>query len=353
MSSFSLCKLLGINYPIILAPMAGDAVSIDLICEVARLKGLASLGAGYMTKEVLDTALTLITSRTKAPLMVNFFARSHPIFDRNKAVIIQKLLTPFADELNISLQQDHQDLPPLEEQIHIALKHQINIMSFTFGAPSEKILEQLKEKKIFLIGTATHEKEGIYLKKLGFDAVVAQGKEAGGHRSTFLSSESDGLIPTFSLTSLLREKLHLPIIASGGIMEASDIKKATEHGASAVQMGTAFLTTHESSIDKVYKEELLAHEKDHTILTSAFSGKMARALPNRFTKIMNPHEENFLPFPYQHYLTKPIRDAASKTHRKELMSLWSGQRNFLCKKVSCETLMKDLCKVLDESESEN
>jgi len=163
----------------------------------------------------------------------------------------------------------------------ILIEEKIPIFSFTFGVPEAKYIRVLKQNKCALIGTATHLQEAAQLQKSGIDIIVAQGVEAGGHRGTFMGSYEDSLIGLSSLVPQLVDHIQLPIVAAGGIMDKRGVRCAMALGAFGIQAGTAFITTQESNAPSVYKKALLNSQCDQSILTTSYSGKLARGLKNQ------------------------------------------------------------------------
>ena len=169
-------------------------------------------------------------------------------------------------------------------------------------------ISRCKKNQTILIGTATNLAEAQALKENGADVIVAQGSEAGGHRGTFLDSAESSLIGLMSLVPQLADTIKIPIVAAGGIMDGRCIVAALNLGACGVQMGTAFLTCHESGIPLIYKQVLLTQKQDTTILTRSFSGKLARGIRNQFTDHLS--QSHILDYPIQNALTNAMRKAA-------------------------------------------
>jgi nitronate monooxygenase len=165
----------------------------------------------------------------------------------------------------------------------------------------------------------------------GFDAVVVQGSEAGGHRGSFIGEVEESLIGLMALIPQTVDKVTIPVIAAGGIMDGRGIVAANVLGAKGVQMGTAFVTCLESGAHPIYKEAILHATEDETVLTKAFSGKSARGIQNDFIKEMKKYELQLPPYPIQNSLTKEIRKSAAGANKREYMSLWSGQSPRLSK----------------------
>jgi nitronate monooxygenase len=196
-----------------------------------------------------------------------------------------------------------------------------------------------------VMGTATTVAEAVALERAGVDAVVAQGAEAGGHRGTFVGPAETSLIGTMALVPQVVDAVTVPVVASGGIMDGRGIAAALALGASAVQMGTAFLTCEEAGVPPAYKEALLAADETDTALTRAFSGRMARGVRNRFLTEMADHDP--LPFPIQNALTRPMRAAAAAAGEADYLSLWAGQGVPMARQQSAADLMARLVRGTD------
>ncbi len=186
--------------------------------------------------------------------------------------------------------------------------------------------------------------EAIAQEKSGADAVVVQGNEAGGHRGTFTGDFHAAMVGTIALVPQIVDAIEIPVIASGGIMDGRGIAAALALGASAVQMGTAFLTCDESGIPDAYKEAILHAREDQTRITRAFSGRPARGIVNRFMTSFESAaaEETILPFPLQNNLIRPLRIAAAKQDRAEFLSLWAGQGLRMARRQTAASLMARL-----------
>ena len=336
-------KLLNIHLPIIQAPMAGGATTPELVAAVSNAGGLGSLGAGYMSADEIKLAIKKIKSLTDKPFSVNLFIPEKHSATAEQIEQARTAIQTSCTELNFTVGSIK---PPyahsFAEQMNVIIEEKVPIFSFTFGVLSASQLEILKQNKIILIGTATSLKEAQLLEEIGVDAIVAQGNEAGGHRGTFLDKAENGLIDLSSLISVLVENIKTPIIAAGGIMNATGIITPLSLGAAAVQMGTAFLCCTESGISPLYKKILLNTSHDNTTLTRAFSGKLARGIVNKFITRMQLHEKNILDYPIQNALTSSMRKEAYKQNNADFISMWAGQAAYLCKTLSAAQLIEEL-----------
>lgn len=339
----NLTEMLNVSYPIIQAPMAGGPTTPELIAEVSNSGGLGSLGAGYLTPEKLKEEIKKTKNLTAKPISVNIFVPEFPEDNPEKKAKIIELLKPYRKELGLcevpetsALQQS------FDKQLNIIIEQNINILSFTFGVPSADWIKKLKDENIILIGTATTVDEAIELENKGVDIVVAQGSESGGHRGTFKGKFEDSLVGTMALVPQVVDNVSIPVVAAGGIMDARGIVASLALGASGVQMGSAFLTCHESGANDLHKKAILESKENDTVTTKVFSGKMARGIRNKFVDDFEKYEDDVPPYPIQNTLTRELRQIAAQNNRPDYMSLWSGQGIRMSKSASVKELMEEL-----------
>lgn len=324
-----LTRTLNIRYPIFQAPMAGGPTTPDLVAAVSNAGGLGNLGAGYLTPEQLRGAIQRIRERTDKPFGVNLFVPEQPekAEEAEEAVVeMTAYLDKYRDKLGIP---PHPPTPKFaesfEEQVLVLLEEKIPVFSFTFGIPPQDVIQDMKRRGTFVIGTATTVEEANHLAMAGVNAIVAQGYEAGGHRGTFLKEVSESLIGTMALVPQIADHVSVPVIASGGIMDGRGLAAGLALGAGAVQMGTAFLACTESGAHPAYKQKILSSNEDSTEITRAYSGKAARGIRTPFMSDMHQYPGTIPAYPIQNALTRDIRQAAAKANDPEYMSLWAGQ----------------------------
>jgi nitronate monooxygenase len=202
------------------------------------------------------------------------------------------------------------------------------------------------------MGTATTVQEGRLLLEAGVDAIVAQGAEAGAHRGTFADSFENSMVPTLDLVRALVAEVPLPIVASGGLMDGRDIVRAMKAGASAAQLGTAFLACPESGASAAYKHAILDARHDTTVVTRAYSGRPARGLSNEFIRQLVGKENHILPYPLQNTLTRPMRAAAAQRGDPEYLSLWAGQGVMRARALPAGELVRVLVEEMTAAVSE-
>jgi len=322
----NLLRDLGIKHPIIQAPMAGGPATPELVAAVSNAGALGSLGSAYSTPEQIAVDIKKIRTLTDKPFNVNLFAGGYAPESPIDAVPMLALLT----EIHEALHLPPPTLPawpknPFAEQLQAVLEARPAVFSFTFGIPEPAAMARLKAAGIAIFGTATTVQEGKLLEASGVTAIVAQGAEAGSHRGTFAGPFESAMVPTLELVQSLRSAVSTPIIASGGLMDGHDIAEALTRGASAAQLGTAFLTCPEAGTPEAYRRAIFAARTDTTVITRAFSGRPARGLLNTFVSKLESKERIILPFPLQNALTRPMRTAAAQLGEPGYLSLFVGQ----------------------------
>jgi nitronate monooxygenase len=341
---------LTLDHPIIQAPMAGGGDTPELVATVCSTGALGFLGAAYLTPSQIIDASRAVRARTSRPFGINLFAPlpEPPIPDNLQMAMEQ--VAPFYEVLGLPFPEVPRiQGPSFDQQLSAIIESGASVFSFTFGTLSPQSVEIIKKHGLFLVGTATTVEEAVVLQDTGVDAVVAQGSEAGGHRGTFLGDVEKSMVGTIALVPQIVDAVSVPVIASGGIMDGRGIAAALALGASAVQMGTAFLTCDEAGVSEAYKVKILTALEQDTRLTEAFSGRFARGIVNEFMTAIDcaSATKAILPFPLQNTLTRPIRQAAAKRGRTEYLSLWAGQGTRMSRRQSAKALIEKLVRETD------
>jgi nitronate monooxygenase len=321
-----LLKRLGFEYPIIQAPMGGGPSTPELVAAVSNAGGLGSVGASYLAPDQIVEAIRRTRALTDKPFNVNLFAAG---YETERTVDPGPMLALLA-EIHAALELPPPVVPlvppdPFDDQFEAVLEARPAVFSFTFGIPSRNAMARLGAHGIATLGTATTVEEARMLEAAGVDAIVAQGAEAGAHRGTFAVPFEAAMVPTADLVTQIVNRVSVPVIASGGLMDGRDIIVAVRRGASAAQLGTAFLACPESGAPDVYKQAILAARNDTTVITRAFSGRPARGLANTFIARLEGKEDAILPYPLQSILTRGMRTAAAKRGNAGFLSLWAGR----------------------------
>jgi nitronate monooxygenase len=326
MTANAFSRRLGIEHPILLAPMAGSGGTPELAAAVSNAGGLGAWGGAYAKPDEIAAAIRRIRQLTSRPFNINLFAGG---YESDRKVDPQPMLE-IMRQAHARLGLPPPVLPPVpanpfDEQFAAVLEERPPAFSFTFGIPSSGQIAALKKRGIAVSGTATTVEEAHRLAQAGVDAIAAQGAEAGAHRGSFAAPFEDSMIPVATLVRDICASVALPVIASGGIMDGRDVAAAMKLGAAAVQLGTAFLPCPESGAPAVYKRALLEAKNDTTVITRAFSGRPARGIANTFIAMMAGNEHAILPFRQQNDLTRPMRNAAGQQGDPGFISLWAGQ----------------------------
>ncbi|MBP2076311.1 NAD(P)H-dependent flavin oxidoreductase [Oceanobacillus polygoni] len=323
----SVLEKLKITIPIIQAGMAGGITTPELVAAVSNSGALGTVGAGYMNTLVLKEAIQRVKQLTDKPFAVNLFAANLEAFSTDVDEM-QALLNKQRDEIGLDQQENLVKVNDyLQEKVYILIKEKVPIVSTAFGVLSSVLIERLKENNTILIGMATNIDEAKLLEDMGYDIVVAQGVEAGGHRGTFdiekYPNGSDmGLI---ALVQSILENTSLPVVAAGGIYTKKQLDALLIMGASGVQLGTRFLLAKEAGTNKTYRRALMKANYEDTVITKVFSGRPARAIKNGFIDEVESSGLDILPFPIQNELTKDLRSAGAEFAIADLQSLWAGQ----------------------------
>lgn len=337
------CRKHGLSIPVILAPMGGDPSTPELAAAVSNAGGLGSLAAAYSNPERIAKDIARIRELTPRPFAVNLFSPQAQLPLGGDTGAVAKFLRPYHERLGLKPPElPQKPIENFDGQLEAVCKAAPPIVSFTFGLLPQKATERLKAQGAYLIGTATTVEEAKQLEQAGVDAIVAQGSEAGAHRGTFAVPAEEALIGTVALVPQIKDATRVPVIASGGIMDGRGIVAALALGASAVQMGTAFLTCKEAGTSPAYREALAKAREDQTTVTRAFSGRMARGLRNEFIEKWNAAGLTHLPYPWQNAFTQPMRRGAAAAKQAGLLSLWAGQGVRMLRERTAGQLMAEL-----------
>lgn len=343
MFEIPLLKLLGIPLPIIQAPMGGGPSTPELVAAVANAGGLGSIAGAYLTPEQITEEIRRVRALTSKPFNVNLFAGGYSEHDGSVTALMLQILSEIHSTLGISPPVLPRVPPdPFRAQLDALLDARVPVFSFTFGIPDADSLARVRATGAKILGTATTLEEAHLLADAGVDAIVAQGEEAGAHRGTFARAFEDSMVPTAELTQHIAHELTVPVIASGGIMNGADIAAMLRIGASAVQMGTAFIPCKESGAAAVYKRALLDAVADETTITRAFSGRPARGIANKFVATMAARMKDILSFPLQNTLTRNMRKAAAEQSNADYLSLWAGRGVTRCREMPAAKLIETL-----------
>jgi nitronate monooxygenase len=339
-----LLKLLNIELPILQAPMAGASGSAMAIA-VGNAGGLASLPCAMLSPEQIRDEVRLIREGSRAPLNLNFFCHQSPEANPQADTNWKHLLQPYYHELGADF-----DAPtPVSNRspfdaVACELVEELkpDVVSFHFGLPDAALLARVKAAGATVLASATTVAEAVWLEQQGADAIIAMGYEAGGHRGMFLSDELHTQVGTLALVPQIVDAVQVPVIAAGGIADGRGIAAAFVLGASAVQIGTAYLFCPEAKVTALHHKALRASTDSQTALTNIFTGRPARGIVNRIMREIGPISELAPAFPGAGGALIPLRAKAEPQGDDGFMNLWAGQAVGIKHELSAGDLTRQL-----------
>ena len=335
------CERLGLEIPIVQAPMASSTTPA-LVAAVSNAGGLGSHGCASLAPETLTEEMAAIRARTNRGFNLNFFTHQVPVVDAAKESAMAALLAPYHEELGLGDVPAARDtmIPFDRERLDILLADPPQVVSFHFGLPAPELVRPLQERGTVVVSSATTVAEARWLEARGVDA-IAQGAEAGGHRGTFLTEDyGAALIGTMALVPQVVDAVDVPVIAAGGIADGRGLAAALVLGAVAAQMGTAFLTTDEAGTNALYRDTLARASGEATVVTKTFSGRPARGLRNRYVEEMSPHEDALPDFPLAYSINASLRAEAAARGSADMVAHWSGQAVALNRRLPAAELVE-------------
>jgi nitronate monooxygenase len=337
-------RLLGVELPIIQAPMAGVQGSA-LAVAVSNAGGLGSLPCAMFGVDAIRTELAAIKAQSSKPFNVNFFCHSPPMPSAEREAAWRAALSPYYREFGLAIDNISAGpgRMPFSSEVADALSEfKPAVVSFHFGLPSSEMLARIKAWGAKILSSATTVDEARWLEARGVDAIIAQGLEAGGHRGIFLSDDLTTQVGTFALLPQIIRAVGVPVIAAGGIADARGAAAAMSLGAAGVQVGTAYLLCPEATTSKVHRAALKSDAARHTSLTNLFTGRPARGIVNRLMKELGPISAAAPEFPLATSAIAPLRTHAESRGSGDFSPLWSGQNATGCKEVSAADLTRAL-----------
>lgn len=341
----TLIDKLRLRLPIIQAPMAGVSTP-QLAAAVSNEGALGSIGVGATNAPGAASMIDELRQLTGAAFNVNVFVHEapqrDPVREATWLAALAPLFSAFTAKPPPALATIYQSFADDDDMLRLLIDRAPPVVSFHFGLPDEAKVKALKQAGCALISTATNPREAAEAKKAGMDAVVAQGFEAGGHRGVFHPDEDDACLGTMALTRLLVTCSGLPVIAAGGIMDGQGVRAALDLGAVAAQLGTAFILCPESAADEAYRSAIRSDAAQHTIMTTAISGRPARCLRNGFTVWGKAAPANVPDYPVAYDAGKALNAAARGAGDTGFGAQWAGQGAPLSRALGAADLVKEL-----------
>lgn len=319
--------LLGIPVPILQSPMAGPSMH-EMAIAVGQAGGLAALPCAMLGAAQVRSEVALIRAQTDAPLNLNFFCHGNPAPDPAREAAWRERLRPYYMELGLDpgMEAPASSRNPFDEA-SCALVEELRpaVVSFHFGLPSTELLARVRAAGAKVLSSATTVAEARWLEARGVDAIIAQGVEAGGHRGMFLTDDVGSQLGTLALVPQIVHAVHVPVIAAGGIMDGRGMAAALTLGASAVQLGTAYLFTPEARLGPVHRAALRSPAAETTALTRLFTGRPARGIVNRLMREVGALSPLAPAFPLAGGALAPLRSASEALGAGDFTPLWAGQ----------------------------
>lgn len=340
--------ILGTELPLIQAPMAG-VQGYALAAAVSNAGGLGSIPCAMLTLDGLHSELCALRAATDSPVNVNFFCHTPPAQDTAAEAAWRGALAPYYRELGIdpaTLPAGPGRLPFSEAAADVMAEFRPAVVSFHFGLPAPALLDRVRAWGAKVISSATTVDEARWLQDHGVDAIIAQGLEAGGHRGMFLTDDISTQMGTFALLPQVVTAVSVPVIAAGGIVDASGVAAAMALGAAGVQLGTAFLLCPEASTSAVHRAALLSEASRHTALTRLFTGRPARGIMNRVMRELGPMSAVAPAFPLATAAMAPLRAKAEAAQSGDFTPLWSGQNASACSMAPAAQILSALAQGL-------
>lgn len=346
-------ELLDLEIPIIQAPMAGISTP-EMAAAVSNAGALGSIGVGATTVAGAAEMIAAFRKRSRRSLNVNVFchapARQDPPRESRWLERLRPEFARFDAKAPVALREIYRSFVLDDDMLALFVSEKPKVVSFHFGVPPRERVQALLDAGIVLLGSATSVAEGRALVSAGVHAVVAQGYEAGGHRGVFDPDADDDRLGTLALTRLLVCELPCPVVAAGGIMDGAGIAAALRLGASAAQLGTAFVACDESQADAGYRAALQSDAANHTVMTRAISGRPARSLSNLFTRLGRDVPDAELPdYPIAYDAGKALHAAARAKGEFGFGAQWAGQGAPLTRSMPAAELVATLGRELGEA----
>jgi nitronate monooxygenase len=332
------------EFPILLAPMAG-VMDADLAIAVAQGGGVPSVPCAMISPEKAREQVKIVRQRVSAPVNLNFFCHEAVDSDPAREKVWRQRLASYYREhgLDHTAPINAASRAPFDDAFcEVVEELKPEIVSFHFGLPEPRLLARVKATGAILMSSATIVREAVWLEERGVDIVIAQGAEAGGHRGMFLTDSIAEQIGTFALLPQVVDAVKVPVIAAGGIADGRGIAAAFALGASAVQIGSAYLRCPESRVIAPARVALAAANDESTVITNVMTGKPARGVANRAMREVGPICPDAPAFPHSATALGPLKQAAEKLGKTDFTSMWAGQAVCLGRDVPAAELTRAL-----------
>ncbi|KQE91052.1 MULTISPECIES: NAD(P)H-dependent flavin oxidoreductase [Acinetobacter calcoaceticus/baumannii complex] len=347
----TLLQQLEIKHPIFLAPMAGVSTP-ELAAEVSNQGGLGSLGLGANTAQSVREQILKTQTLTEKSFQVNFFCHHPEQLNSQTSTQWIEYLRPQFEKFGEQPPQNLNCIYPSfldnDDFLNVVLETKPKAVSFHFGIPHPHQIQALKDAGIITMVSATNLVEAQAIEAAGIDIIIAQGIEAGGHRGIF-NKTFDAAIKTSDLVHLIVQHCKRPVVAAGGIMNGAQARHMLSLGATAVQLGTAFVQCPSSNASAEYRKALF--NESVTQISASLSGRPARGLLNHWhTQIDLPDRPPQPEYPYTYDLAKQLNAIASKNKDYGFGAFWAGSNVSQIRELDAADLVNQLVVEMLEDE---
>lgn len=342
--------LLKIKYPIIQGPFGGRFSSVKLLSTVSNLGGLGSFGLNSFAAEEILAIGKQIKMATQKPYNLNLWVplKDDPVylFKQQDYDHWKKTYAPLFLEMNLNIPPMPKVSVNFEVQLESVLKLVPPVVSFIFGIPSQEVIREFKKLGTIIIATATTIEEALLIDQTPIDLILISGKEAGGHRPSFLKTAENSFSTTKELAIAVLDKVNKPVIAAGGISNGQNGWDYLNMGISALQLGTAFLATDESGATEQHKTKLLSKDSFKTELSRVYTGRLARTIINSLSSDFNELPQ--APYPIQSQLFGPLIKKYKDHGLVDKIPFWAGEQSSVLTEHSAQSLFNNLIKTIDQ-----
>jgi nitronate monooxygenase len=323
---------------IVLAPLAGGPSTPELTAAVSSTGGLGFLASGYLSAAQLGERLAAVRALTDAPFGVNVFAPGDGPTSDEAYREYHDHLRDWAQTAGAELGEPRYSDDDWDAKIALLAADPVPVVSFTFGCPDVRTVRLLRDAGSEVWVTITTPDEAVQAETVGASALVVQGAEAGGHRGSFTDHADLAVYGLLPLLALTRARTNLPLVASGGIATGDAVAAVLCAGATAVQLGTAFMLAPEAGTSTPHRAAL--KQPGRTVLTRAFTGRLARGIHNAF---IAEHEHAApVAYPEVHYLTAAMRRNAREQGDPDRINLWAGEAHELALELPAAQIVERL-----------
>src|SRR4029079_15330514 len=336
---------LNLKWPILQAPM-GSITTPALAAAVSNAGGLGGLGMWGFSAEDAERRIAGFQQMSGGSLNVNYPLWPEPSFTPEISEPMRARLHAYFDAKGLGAVPEPKGAAGEVSREHLSMlmRTKPQMVSFHFGLPDREVIDAIKGAGIFIISSATTVAEARILEQRGVDAIIAQGTEAGGHRGTFTDVDISMQPGLFALLPQVVDAVRVPVIAAGGVADGRTVAAAFVLGASAVQLGTAFLRCEEANVLDAHRAALREPTDACTIVTDTITGRPARYMRNKLIEDLMASDLKPVAFPAQLSLTAPL----GKTDDRELTALFAGQSAALATDTTAGALVDALAEATSE-----